>query len=250
MTFSSSSALATCILLCSALAVLADPANGLSDAEIQGRALAQKILGQWPSENLTNSGFLQVRDADGRRTVIPIQTKTVLTPAGWKGVYQVTTNVNRPNGFVEIAHGNGPNVYWTASVPGAAKAEYTAGQVPSSAEPFAGSDFWVCDLGLEFFHWPQQKIIKKEFHRNCACMVLESTNPHPAGAGYSRVVAWIDEDSLGIVEAYAYDENGRELKNFYPKVLEKVNGQYQVQSMVLENRQTGSKSVFDFDLHK
>ena len=25
--------------------------------------------------------------------------------------------------------------------------------------PFAGSDFWVADLGLEFFHWPEQKVL-------------------------------------------------------------------------------------------
>ena len=46
--------------------------------------------------------------------------------------------------------------------------------------PFAGSDFWIADLGLEFFHWPEQKVLKKEFRRNCSCVVLESTNPNPA----------------------------------------------------------------------
>jgi aminopeptidase-like protein len=79
---------------------------------------------------------------------------------------------------------------------------------------------------------------------------LESTNPNPAPNAYSRVVCWIDNDSLGIVEAYAYDARGRKLKNFYPKNLEKVNGQYQVESMVMENLQTGSRSVLEFDLNK
>ncbi len=116
--------------------------------------------------------------------------------------------------------------------------------------PFAGSDFWLCDLGLEFFHWPQQKVLKKEFHRQCSCTVLESTNPNPSTNSYSRVVCWIDEDSLGIVEAYAYDTKGNKLKNFYPKNFEKVNGQYQLQSMVMENAQTGSKSVMEFELDK
>ena len=116
--------------------------------------------------------------------------------------------------------------------------------------PFAVSDFSLCDLGLEFFHWPQQKILKKEFHRQCACTVLESTNPNPTTNGYSRVVSWIDEESLGIVEAYAYDANGKKLKNFYPKNFEKVNGQYQVQSLIMENLQTGSRSQLEFDLKK
>ncbi len=118
--------------------------------------------------------------------------------------------------------------------------------------PFAGSDFWIADLGLEFFHWPQQKVLKKEFHRQCACTVLESTNPNPTTNGYSRVVSWIDEDSLGIVEAFAYDVNGKKLKNFYPKSFEKdkASGQYQVQSMIMENLQTGSRTRLEFDLKK
>ena len=115
---------------------------------------------------------------------------------------------------------------------------------------FAGSDFSVKDLGLEFFHWPQQKVLKKEIRRSCACTVLESTNPNPATNGYSRVVSWVDSESLGIVEAYAYDANGKKLKYFYPKDIKKMNGQWQVQTLVMENLQTGSKSRLEFDLQK
>ena len=83
--------------------------------------------------------------------------------------------------------------------------------------PFAGSDFWIADLGLEFFHWPEQKILKKEFRRGRGCMVLESTNPNPSTNGYSRVDSWIDKESGGIVQAKAYDAKGKLLKEFYPK---------------------------------
>ena len=81
-------------------------------------------------------------------------------------------------------------------------------------------------------------------------MVLESTNPNPSTNSYSRVVSWIDEESLGIVEAYAYDAKGKKLKNFYPKNFEKVNGAYQVQSLIMDNLQTGSRSRLEFDLQK
>jgi sulfate adenylyltransferase subunit 1 (EFTu-like GTPase family) len=115
---------------------------------------------------------------------------------------------------------------------------------------FANSDFWLCDLGLEFFHWPAQKVLKKDVHRSRGCIVLESTNPNPSTNGYSRVVSWIDEESLGIVEAYAYDANGKLLKDFYPKDFKKVNGQWQVQTLIMENVQTGSRSRLEFDLNK
>ncbi len=114
--------------------------------------------------------------------------------------------------------------------------------------PFAGSDFWLCDLGLEFFHWPEQKILKRENSRGRVCKVLESTNPNPSTNGYSRVVSWIDEETLGIVQAYAYDAQGKKLKEFYPKDFKKVDGQWQVGMMEMDNVQTGSRSRIEFDL--
>jgi hypothetical protein len=117
--------------------------------------------------------------------------------------------------------------------------------------PFANSDFWICDLGLEFFHWPGQKILKKENTRGRGCMVLESTNPEPSTNGYSRVVSWIDEESGGIVQAKAYDFNGKLLKEFEPKSFKKdVNGQLQLQEMEIYNDQTRSRTQIKFDLKK
>ena len=118
-----------------------------------------------------------------------------------------------------------------------------------SSFPFVG-DFWLCDLGLEFFHWPEQKVLKKEFSRNRACMVLESTNPQPSAHGYSRVVSWIDEETLGIVHAEAYDAQGKLLKVFDPKSFKKVNGQWELQEMEIRNVQTGSRTRLEFDLNK
>jgi len=116
---------------------------------------------------------------------------------------------------------------------------------------FANSDFWIADLGLEFFHWPGQKILKRENSRGRVCKVLESTNPNPSTNGYSRVDSWIDEETLGIVQAYAYDAQGKKLKEFYPKDFKKdANGQWQVGMMEMDNVQTGSRSRIEFDLKK
>jgi hypothetical protein len=52
------------------------------------------------------------------------------------------------------------------------------------------------------------------------------------------------------VEAEAYDAHGKLLKDFEPKDLKKVNGQYQVQTMVMENLQTGARSRLEFDQEK
>ena len=102
----------------------------------------------------------------------------------------------------------------------------------------AGSDFWVGDLGLEFLHWPAQKVLHGDTARGRLCKVLESTNPNPSTNGYSRVLSWIDNETLGIVKAEAYDANGKLLKEFLPKDIKKVNGQWQVGSMKINNVQT------------
>lgn len=82
-------------------------------------------------------------------------------------------------------------------------------------------------------------------------MVLESTNPNPSPNGYSRVDCWIDEETLGIVEAKAYDANGKLLKEFEPKSFKKdATGQWQLQDMEIRNVQTGSRTEIKFDLPK
>lgn len=227
----------------------ADSTNAWSDAEIQGRALAAKIYWSRPETNATQTGVLRMRAPSAKERVVPARIDIVLTPTNWQTVYFAGSNMVNSGGARIIHAGGQPNLYFANVNPApGAQGSLKENQLMSPLTP--GSDYWLCDLGLEFFHWPRQKIVKKEFHRQCPCAVLESTNPDPSTNGYSRVVSWIDENSLGIVEAYAYDARGNKLKNFYPKNLEKVNGQYQVTTMVMENLQTGSRSTFDFDVNQ
>jgi len=108
----------------------------------------------------------------------------------------------------------------------------------------------VGDLGLEFLHWPKQLLLKHELRRSQSCDVLESTNPNPAPGAYARVVSWIDIDSGGIVHADAYDFKNELLKQFDPKELKKVRGQWQLEEMEIRNRQTGSRTRIELDLAK
>jgi hypothetical protein len=64
------------------------------------------------------------------------------------------------------------------------------------------------------------------------------------------VDSWIDEETLGIVHAEAYDANGKLLKVFDPKTFKKVNGQWELQEIEIRNVQTGSRSRIEFDLNK
>ena len=114
--------------------------------------------------------------------------------------------------------------------------------------PFAGSDFWLADLGLEFLHWPGQRLLKKEMRRGQSCNVLESVDTQPAAGGYSRVVSWLDIDTGGIVHAEAYGAQNNLLKEFDPKEFKKVNGRWELREMEIRNVKERSSTRLEFNL--
>jgi hypothetical protein len=84
-----------------------------------------------------------------------------------------------------------------------------------------------------------------------SCSVLESINPAPVPGGYTRVVSWLMiERPHGIIHADAYDARGERFKQFDPKSLEKIQGEYQLEEMEIRNRKTGSQTVIKFDLRQ
>ena len=232
--------------LLAAAGAAAATTNELSDAETQGRQLAQQLCNARPAENVTNTGVFNIRDAQKHWLKIPVRFQITAAPAdaaGWEASYE-TTGTN--HWLLTISHSaNRPNRYRLVR-----QGEPVDLAGSETAIPFAGSDFWVADFGLEFLFWPEQKILKKEFHNNCACAVLESTNPHPATNGYARVVSWIDEDSGNVIEAKAYDGSGQPLKDFNVKSLAKVNGHWRVESVIMDNVQTSTRTRLEFDLKK
>ena len=244
--------------------------NGLSEAEIQGQQLVQQLSAQHPAEDSTQTGTLKIQNANDKQIEFPFkfvvfQEKGSTNWMYWSAAYIATvqqlTNGTREDQILIQHLDNRANWYcrmdvtqhknrnsdnfaaWAGSAGNPSKQSS-----PELTNSFANSDFWICDLGLEFFHWPQQNIIKKEFARGRGCMVLESTNPNPLPNGYSKVDCWIDEETLGIVQANAYDARGKLLKEFEPKSFKKVNGQWQLQDMEIRNVQTRSRTQIKFNL--
>jgi Outer membrane lipoprotein-sorting protein len=213
----------------------------------QGRELVEKLLSQQPAENLTNSGVLRIRGERGKRTECPVKFEIVAAPTSWSSVYEAAAGTNGSGGvkLTVIHHDGGPNEYLLREN---GRRNILSGN--DTMIPFAGSDFWVGDLGLEFFHWPDQRLLKKEIRRSQSCDVLESINPHPAPGAYQRVVSWIDIDSGAIIYAEAYDAQDKLLKEFIPKKVKKVEGQWQLEEMDISNAQTGSRTRIEFDLDR
>ena len=229
-----------------ALGAAAETTNALSDAEIQGRQLAQQLWNLQPAENVTNTGTLKIRLPKTSWREIPMVlsvTRFESGSSGWEASYEATGTIREQ---LTITHTAGqPNRYrWIQS----GQTRLLTGAEANVS--FAGSDYALADFGLEFLSWPQQKIIKKEFHNNAASILLESQNPDPGPGNYSRVVSRIEEESGGVMEAHAYDAAGKPLKDFNVKSLKKINDRWQVESIIMENRHTDSRTWLEFDLKK
>lgn len=215
------------------------------EAAKQGRALAADLLSQMPAQNLTNSGVIRIRGGHGLRTEIPVKFEITVGSASWSSLYEAGDATNAAGAVkLTVVHTPGlPNKYRLTR-----NCETRPLVGNETMIPFAGSDFWAADLGLEFLHWPDQRLVMKQMKRGQSCDVLESINPHPAPGAYRRVVSWIDIDSGGIVYAEAYDLQDKLLKEFLPKHFKKVKGQWELEEMEMDNDQTGSRTWIEFNL--
>ncbi len=234
--------LLTSILLAAPFAGAGEP-GGLTEAQRQGRALAADLRATTPAPS-DNAGVLKVRDANRRWTEIPFRCVVTVASNDWQTLYETTGSSTNAVRLVVTHRPDRPNQYQLTQ-DGGPPIALTGEQ---TMRPFAGTDFWVADLGLEFFHWPDQRILKSDMRRGRSCKVLESVNPDPGPGRYRRVVSWIDRETGGIVQAEAYDDRNVLLKEFAPKDFEKVNGQWELKEMRIRNVQTGSQTTITFNL--
>jgi hypothetical protein len=209
-------------------------------AAAAGRELAQQLCSLRPETPFTNTGKLFIRISRKQKWETSYKCRVSVTATNWTSHYSAARDTNALPGF-SVEHRDGqPNLY-----------RDDAGQVISGSQldvAFAGSDFWISDLGLEFFHWPEQRILKWEMKRSFGCKVLESKNPNPTPGSYARVLSWVHDETGGLIQAEAYDLRGKLLKEFRPTETEKVNGRRELKEMEIENAQTGSITRLEFDL--
>lgn len=190
------------------------PDAGTESPEAAGQSLAAELRGQRPAGNFTNSGVLRIRDAAGRRREVPL---TITCQVGESGAWHLQY-VARPGGetneSLTVRHTTGVAPAYEVAWGRDGGVAEPPRAVPSgrSFEPFAGSDFWLADLGLEFLHWSGQRLVGRELSNGRMCLVLESVNP--GTAGYARVRSWVDAEYHGLLRAEAYDAQRRLLKEF------------------------------------
>ena len=233
------------------------------EPEKSGAELAARLRSATPTEPSEFKGDLILISRDDKVTTVPILS--VIRPGSsnnWMVSYWALTPDRQTSEELVIDHTSGrSNVYriyfetnlsgLTTNRPPLTGSRVTCVQTFSGNEltrPFAGSDFWLCDLGLEFLHWPDQRVLRHEMRRSRPCWVLQSVTPTPAPGGYGRVLSWVDVEHEGILRAEAYDSAGKQMKDFKLGSFRKVDGRYELESMKMRNLRTGSESELKFDL--
>jgi hypothetical protein len=117
--------------------------------------------------------------------------------------------------------------------------------------PFADTDFWLADLGLQFLWWPEHRVVpdaKITMRKSIACKVLDSVNPKAGDSGYARGRSWVAIENGGLVYAEAYDRRNKLLKVFEISNVEKVNGRWELKELKIRNEQTDSVTRLEFNL--
>ncbi len=226
----------------------ADPAAFIDKGE--GKELVADVLSRRPPENTQVLGLLKIRSADGPITEIPTQMTVKISPEFWEDIYQTQPVGDRAGEVLVIRHhGTQPNQYLFARYAKRDEKPKVEPLDPAKLfQPFAGSDFFLSDLGLEFLHWPSQKIVKKEMRRSRSCRVVESINPKPVAGAYSRVLSWIDFETSNLIMAQGYDANNRLLKEFSIKKISRNEGKAQLKEIEMRNDQTDSRTRLEFNL--
>jgi hypothetical protein len=218
----------------------------------EARQLVRDIISQTPAEKRSWAGLLKIRDGDGRRSEISLTYTIVPEERGWLGIYEARSTPWRGAERLVIVHrDHQPNEYIhsPAGGPGEAPKQAVTLRGDRAAIPFAGSDYWLSDLGMEFLHWPEQRLVrdaKIKMRLSRPCKVIESINPDTSARGYRRVVSWLDAENGAPIYAEGFDANGEQIKIFSLRGLTKAGGQWQPKDLEMLTKATDSKTQIEF----
>jgi hypothetical protein len=218
-----------------------------------GHKLAAELRNMRP-ENAQWKGDLKIQahGPNGRTTtIIPASGQAITGDTEWRVIYTAgPTNGVAAEKLTVIHALDGTNRYEYARAPGptAPLGEPRSLAGADADIPLAGSDFWLSDLGFEFYHWPDQRLLKPQMRRGRPCYVLDSGNPNARPGGYSKVVSFIDRETGGPIQAEAYGADGKLLKEFALGKFRKVNGKWELKRMEIDNDRTNSRTLLEFDL--
>lgn len=239
----------------------ADPPGPARVPDLDGQGLAALLSSMEPLENTEIHGTLVISNKEKhQRSEAPFVGKVIRHETNWESVFQTAATAKSPAETLVVIHtADGPNRYLYGRALSPTNGPVTPAPISverAAATAFAGSDYSLADLGLDFLHWPSQVRLRGETRLNRPCYVVESRDSR--SPGIVRVRSFIDQEyatTIGsqgfpaILVAEAYDLQNDEVKEFslHRSSFKKVNGQYQLEQMEIENLKTRSQTTMKFD---
>lgn len=213
-------------------------------AEEHGQQLAAELRQLRPVEG---SAMMRLRNSRGKWfREVPVQLSFVQGEDFWQTLYQTFDDDGLPRETLVVTHSRiRPNTYLYVRHREEGKSRMLHG--PEANTAFAGSNFWLSDLGMEFFHWPKQRVLRHRMRKGRSCWELESVNPEPASGGYVRVISWIDVEHHAILRAEGYDRNQKVLKEFSVGSVKRVDGKWRLKSMEIRDEKDDARTRLEFD---
>jgi hypothetical protein len=213
-----------------------------------GQALAAQLRSTPPPEDVEVTGRIRLRLEDGRRTSRAFRYRVLSGGDQWQQIFESPAAGALSAQTLVIDHRvDAAPVYTLTEGVGASNTMTLTGD--GAMIPYAGSDFWLADLGLDFLHWPEQRIdrdTRLTMRKGRSCRVLESINPQPGAAGYTRVRSWVDLKTGGIIIAEAYGNDNRPMKEFEIGGFTKVNERWVLKNMEMRNLRSDTRTVLEF----
>ncbi len=218
----------------------------INDA-VEGQKLARELRAVAPAENTSLTATLRLTAPGQLAREVPLKSTVSVTSSNWTSIYEAHPT-NAPAEVLTILHVPGePNQYeWRQGE------RVTIFRGDIATNHFAGSDFALIDLGLEFYHWPIQSLAFRQMRKSQGCDVLES---RPALVTlYTNVLSWIPQEARaegtpGVLMAEAYDRKGL-LKEFEIKDFERIAGRWEVREMEIRNVRARTSTRLRFHFHE
>jgi hypothetical protein len=234
----------TCLAAAGAAQVFTEPVTP-ANPEVAGKELVARLLSLEPASSMTNHATLTIHSGKTNKVTVPLRIEVTVSADKWRTTYvQTAGSGQREYRYTVERSRDGTTKY---QIPDAESDSPAWLQGEAAVVPMAKSDFTMADIGMEFLHWPNQRLLKKEVRRTQSCDKLESIAPNGWASGYVRVVSWFDIDTGGPVLVEAYDAKGRMVKEFRPTKFQKRNGQYEVEEVEISNLLTKSRSTIRID---
>lgn len=219
-----------------------------SPAEAQGREWSRRLRTSAPEQPSTNQAVLRIRTREGRRKV-PV---TVITRPGsdrWSVEYRVAGDGAADPVQVAIIHhhSQGPpsfEVNSPAATRGTADEGRPGAGPKAGDQSVGGSDFLLKELGMEFLHWPEQRILTRELSNGRWCRVLESRSGRADGPAAVR--SWIDEKLGVVLSAEVYDSRQVRIKHFSVTQFRELADRWTCSVSMVDDLR-GTKTELSFD---